>query len=252
MRGDRLDVGELALKPAGILNGPAREAQHVLGTQLRGIAWIQARQDAAVVADQPLGHLRLALADLIQLSLRELRDRRHPLAEHLGEVVSRARARDVDHACQQRRALGRRDVAHHAGVGGHRLAGEVRDLRLRNRVQPRVRVAQGVDPAQVRDLLTKRRPRRAPRHLLEPVKRTLARGPANLEQLVEGDAVAQRDPAADTFEHHRVDLAADAARDLVERRERRKLQRRLDEHLQRNVDQVRRMVLHQRPRTDRV
>ncbi|MBA3295371.1 MAG: hypothetical protein H0U19_00395, partial [Acidobacteria bacterium] len=99
-----------------------------------------------MVDDQSLGHLRLAFSDLGELGLRELGDLRHPLAVHLGQVVAGPHPGDVDHARQQRRALERSDVAHHAGIGRLGLTLEVGDLRLRYAVQPRLAVAERVDP----------------------------------------------------------------------------------------------------------
>jgi hypothetical protein len=110
------------------------------------------------VDDQSLGHLGLTLTDLSELGLRELGDRRHPLAEHLGQVIARPHPRDVDHARQQRRALQRGDVAHHPGVSGRGFTSEVGDLRLRDPLQPPLRVAERVDPSQMRDLLAEPRP----------------------------------------------------------------------------------------------
>lgn len=156
MRRDRLDIGELRVEPAGLLDGPASHPQRL--SRFSWVARVQAGEDAAVVDDQSLGHLRLALSDLGELCLRELGDLCHPLAEHLGQVVAGPHPGDVDHARQQRRALERGDVAHHAGVGGQGLTGEVGDLRLRYALQPRLRVAERVDPSQVRDLPAKPRP----------------------------------------------------------------------------------------------
>ena len=68
-------------------------------------------------------------------------------------------------------------------------------------------------------------------------------GPTTSSRFSRPHAVGQRDPADDHVEHARVHLATDPRRDLVKRRERRQLQRRLDEHLQRDVDQIRRVVL---------
>src|SRR5450755_1924605 len=65
-------------------------------------AWVKAAEHAAVADDQPLTDLRLALAKLGKLGLCELRDGRHPLAEHLRQIVTRPRPRDVNHARQQR------------------------------------------------------------------------------------------------------------------------------------------------------
>ncbi len=174
MRRDSLDVGELRLEPARPLDRPPRQAQRDGRVWLLDGSRVKAGEDAAVLGDQALGDLGLALVDLGKLILRVLRDLRHPLAEHLRQIVAGPRPCDVKPR-QQRDPLQRGDVAHHASVGRERLAREVGDLRLRDPLQPPAGVAERVNPPQILDLLTKPRPRRPPRGLLEPVERRLAK-----------------------------------------------------------------------------
>jgi hypothetical protein len=120
MRRDRLDLRKLRVEPAGVLNDPARPPHRRGRDGCLAAARVKATEHTAVADDQPLADLRLALADLRKLGLRELRDRRHPLAEHLRQIITRPRPRDVNHARQQRDPLQRRDLPHHVGVSSHR------------------------------------------------------------------------------------------------------------------------------------
>jgi len=93
---------------------------------------IEVFQHGAVGADQPLRHRPLAQPDLFQLRPGLLEDGRHPLAQHLGQVVAGPHPRGVHQARHQRQPLGLLIPRQRVDVLGRRLPGEISDFARRN------------------------------------------------------------------------------------------------------------------------
>lgn len=238
-----LDIGQLGGEPARRLHD-LRGALGPLGLPagVRAIG-VQVLQHAAVGADQPLVHHPLAFTDLLQFGLGLLGVGRHPLAQHLGQVIARAHPGGVHQARHQRQPLEGGVVAHRRRVQGVGLPGEVGDLGRRDPLQPGVGVTDRVHLGHVGGLGLEPRPGRPLCGLLEPVEhreRVLFR---HAQQRLEPGLALLPGPFADPGEDLRVDLRADTRGHLVQRGEPRQLQRRLHQAVQRDVDQVGGVVL---------
>ena len=145
-----LDVRQLGSEPAGLLDrghSAGRPLPRLLGGGLA--VRVEVLQHGAVGADQPLRHRPLPQPDLLQLGLGLLEDGRHPLAQHLGQVVAGAHPRRVGKARHQGQLLGVPVPRQRVDVLGCGLPGEVGDLRGRNPLQPAGGVAEFVDLVQV-------------------------------------------------------------------------------------------------------
>ena len=106
----------------------------------RGLAsGVEVFQHGAVGADQPLRRRALPQADLLQLRLGLLDVGRHPLAQHLGQVIAGPHPRGVHQARHQRQPLDRLVSAPARRVLGGRLPGEISDLARGDPLQPRAR-----------------------------------------------------------------------------------------------------------------
>ena len=135
-----LDVGQLGGEPAGLLDRGHRAGRFLPRFLAGGLAVrVEVLQHGAVGADQPLRHRPLAQPDLLQLCPGLLDDGRHPLAQHLGQVVTGPHPRGVDQARHQRQPLGVPVPRQRVDVLGSRLPGEVSDLGRRDPLQPRAR-----------------------------------------------------------------------------------------------------------------
>jgi hypothetical protein len=136
MRRDRLDVLKLGVESAGALDRRSGRRERPLSISASRPARVKMTEQLPVVLDQPLGDLPPLLADLLKLGLRPLRDHRHPLAEHVRQLIPSPSPSDVHQARKQRGALGLGHIAYHRRVSSVRLAGEVSDLRLRDPLKP--------------------------------------------------------------------------------------------------------------------
>jgi len=94
MGGDRLDIRQLRLKPAGPLDRLPRQLESTPIIATGRSSRVEVAENLAVVLDQPLGDLLPLGADLVKLCLRPLDDRRGPFAEHFRQLVACPRLRD--------------------------------------------------------------------------------------------------------------------------------------------------------------
>ena len=194
----------------------------------------------------------MLLLELLQLLAGPFGQGGHPAAEHLRNVVAGPGLRGEHHRRQQRRLLRAAVVAQHRRVGHLGLPGEVGQLRRGDPRYPGRGITDPVDPPQVIELEAEVRPRRPRRGLLQPVEVTLGRRPRHLQQRLQPPDPGRADPPGDPREDLRVDLAPDRGGHLIQRGEPGQLKAALDQPLQRDIDQIRGVVLPGRGFPDRL
>ena len=247
-----LDVGQLSGEPAGLLDRGHCAGRSVARFLAGGLAvWVELLQHGAVGADQPLRYRPLPQPDLLQFGLRLLHDRRGPLAQHLGQVITGLHPRRVDQARDQGQLLGVPVPGQRVDVLGCGLPGEVGDLPRGDPLQPVRGVAELIDLVQVPGLGLEPRPGRPLGRLLQPVEHRPATGARRVQQALRPLPPLRPHPDDDAREDPLVDLRPDGRRHLIQRGVRQELQRGLDDALQRHVDQVGRVVPHLRRLADR-
>ena len=248
-----LDVGQLRGEPADLLHRGHR-AGRLLPRLLGGGLAVRVKvlQHGAVGADQPLRHRPLPQPDLLQLGPGLLEDGRHPLAQHLGQVVAGPHPRRVDQARHQRQLLGLPVPRQRVDVLGSRLPGEVGDLRPARPppATPAVSPSSSTSSRYSACALNRDQVARWA-GFFSRLNIDLPSGPAVFSSPSARCRPSGPIRATMPAKISRVDLGADRGGHLVQRGERRELQRGLDQPLQRHVDQVRRVVLHQRRLADR-
>ncbi|HEV7931884.1 MAG TPA: hypothetical protein VGP70_06110 [Actinomadura sp.] len=156
--------GDVPAQPAGELLHRCRLVQPVQGLDRLGghprrplkrrlgrAVGVDVLEHGAVVPDQGLDDLPLGEPDLLQLLLGLLDLHGDPLAEHRRQVVAHPRPRLVGQAGQQRDPLDDRVVPQFGGVRRICFPGEVGDLRRGDAVHPHRRIAELVQPLQVRE-----------------------------------------------------------------------------------------------------
>ncbi|MER6205923.1 hypothetical protein [Streptomyces sp. NPDC001642] len=218
---------------------------------LRGPVLVDLLEQGAVVVDRRFHDLLLLAVNLGQLLAGLLRLRSHALAEHRGQVVPGAHAGLGRQTRGQRHPLAGGVVLQGGGVLGLRLAGEVRDLRRGDPLQPLAGIPEPVHPLQVVLQLLEVRPARPARVLLERVEQRLAVQPAHIRQPQHPAPLFRGHPALDACQDLLVHPTPHRRCHRVQRGEPRYLQPGLDQLLQRDVDQVRRVVLRRRLRPRR-
>ncbi len=243
---DGAAAGRIDRRGAGVLLGVggARRAGRFGSLAHRG-------QDIAEHLQQPLGLGAMLLAQRLQPGPALLVDDRHALAEHLGHLVPSGGAQHVDEAGQQREPLLLADLDEIRDVGDPRLASEVRDLARRNPLQPCAGRPERVQVGKVRQAGLELADRRGPRRVLEPVEPAAPTGRVHHQQLGQPRVLPRSDPPSDCGEHVPVHLSADLGRHSVQRGISGQLPTRFQQLLQRHVDQVGRVVLRGRCRSDR-
>ena len=209
-----LDVGQLRGEPARLLHG--RDGTRRPLTRrlpVRNLAFgVQVFQHRAVGADQPLGGRALPLADLLQLRFGLLEVGRHPLAQHLGQVVAGPHPRGMHQARHQRHPLDRRVVPHRRRVLSGRLPSEISDLARGDPRQPRGGIAQRVDLVQVLGLGLEPQPGGALRRFLQPVEHRPAIRARRGQQRLHPLPPVLAHTLGDRCEDLDVDLGADTRR----------------------------------------
>jgi hypothetical protein len=240
--GDEIDVAVLGGEPARGLHRLAGLLERGLFPRSGLPVRVDLLEHRAVGGHQPLGDLLVLVFERLQFLACAFGQRAHPAAEHLRGVIAGPGLRGEHQRGHQRDPLGGAVVAHHRGVGGGSLAGEIGDLRRGHLLPPRPRVPEALDPALALQLLAELRPRRSPRGPGELVELALAPGPGDQQ------ALQTREPGlAEPARHQREDLLIDPRPDrrghVIERTEGRQLIAALHQPLQGDVDQIGRVVL---------